>query len=86
MAEATARDQILANALDLFDALDTKLLNTHNLARVYADMTGTRPIGTVQVDAVAIGGTMGFFADELATARESLAYVYRLIADLHRTA
>jgi hypothetical protein len=74
--------QALSNAFELLDALDSRLLNAHHLARTYADMTDSRRESVVQVDAAAIGGTMGFFADELATARASLKHVYRLVNDL----
>ena len=72
----------VSDAFDLLDALDTRLLNVRHLARAYADMTGVRPGDTLQMDAEAIGSTMSFFADELATARESLADIHRLVLHL----
>lgn len=69
--------------LDSLDALDARLTSVRHLARVYADMTGDRPGGVLRVDAEAIGSTMGFFADELATASQSLADVYQLVRRLH---
>jgi len=84
MANAsTLNRQTLSDAFDLLDALDTRLLSVRHLARAYADMTGVRPGVTLQMDAEAIGSTMGFFADELATARTSLADIYRLVVGMH---
>ncbi|ALB92983.1 hypothetical protein ISG08_07175 [Burkholderia pseudomallei] len=72
-----------SDLLDTLDALDARLVSVRHLARVYADMTGDRPGGVLRVDAEAIGSTMDFFADELATASKSLAGVYQLVRRLH---
>lgn len=80
---ATFSHQAFSDAFDQLDALDSRLLNAHHLARTYADMTGDRRDGIVQVDAAAIGGSMGFFADEMASARELLDRVFRLVKELH---
>ena len=84
MANANvAHTKVLSDACDLLAELDARLLSVRHLARAYADIAGFRPSGTVGVDAEALSCTMGFFADELTTARASLANAYRLVCGMH---
>lgn len=72
----------IEDLMDLMDELDTRLSGIGNLARVYADIAGDKKGATVQVDVAAMGGTMSFFAAEIASARTSITDIYQSVSEL----
>jgi hypothetical protein len=74
--------RVLENMTERLSEVDVMLHNVWYLARLCADMTGDKPIGTLQVNAEAIGMAMNYFAGELAAARASVESLHHLVSQL----
>jgi hypothetical protein len=80
--ELLKADPTIEDLMDLMDKLDARLSGIGNLARVCADIAGDKQGGTVHVDVAAMGGTMSFFAAEIASARTSITDIYKSVGAL----
>lgn len=69
-----------SNALDQIESITTSIRNVTHLAALYADMTGHKPIGVIQVDSEALSSTMRFFADELVSVVAAIDALHDLLA------